>query len=195
MHVSAFRVRAPMSRREQPIYQEDVPDDRDHDQQEHTAIRDGAREYAESALASIPDCSVGYLCEVVPNSVILWCAVLKCSRRRLKSSTFRLVHEGGHHFRLVELGLKAKGGKGASSCACGHPGSRYLKKFEANCTEHLRSIFTAPLIFAVAVAQACGELLLHPSHIECDNLEERGRWMAIGWPTHLASPSQDKGFA
>jgi hypothetical protein len=33
-----------MSRREQPIHQEDVPDDRDNDQQAHSDIRHGARE-------------------------------------------------------------------------------------------------------------------------------------------------------
>jgi len=81
MHVDAFRVRAPMSRREQPIHQEDVPDDRDHDQQAHSDIRHGAREYAASAFASILDCSVGYLCEVVPNSVILWCAMPAAATR------------------------------------------------------------------------------------------------------------------
>jgi len=90
MHVGAFRVRAPMSRREQPIYQEDVPDDRDHDQQELSDIRHGAREYAASALASILDCFVGYLCEVVPNSVTLWCAVPKYSRRRFSGCQLRV---------------------------------------------------------------------------------------------------------
>ena len=72
---------------------------------------------------------------------------------------------------------------------CGHPGSRYLKKFETNCREHLGLIFTAPLILRLPSPK-------HPAKCYCIHLtlnatilrREAGGWPLGGNPFGIAEP-------